>query len=337
MSRALAEIVRELETIRSGEDPLTDLLPQMRRLLDVESLGLYSVREHLDSWKFEHWHMSEIPSARIREGMIELFQRRDVPVLFYDIACPARGQRNRLIEATAMIDATQPGGWRETPLNREILSPLGLGVQKQHRILLCEGASLLGWFGSFHHRALTPLQSRTFLALGRAMRKHLRALRLVEDLPRGYAIVEAALRHIARPAFLLTDRGVLLIANESGNRMLADRSVRAALTDAFLGRASTIRFDFTRLVEGNRNVWLAIAATSSDATISLAVARARQRWALTDRQTEVLDHVVRGRANATTAAELKTSVRTVELHVSGLLERVGVDNRAALVATVLLA
>ena len=334
---ALADIQHELETIRSGEDSITELLPAMRQLLDVESLGLYSVREDLDSWKFEHWYMSEIPSARVRDGMIELFQRRDVPVLFYDIASPARDQRNRLIEATAMIDATQPGGWRETPLNREILGPLGLGAQKQHRILLCEGSSLLGWFGSFHHRALAPVQARMLLALGRAMRKRLRALRRVEDVPRGYAIVEAALLHIARPAFVVTERGALLAANASGTRMLGDRSVRAALSDALLGRPSSPRFDLTRLVEGSRTVWLAVAAPAADAQIAMAIARARQRWILTGRQSEVLEHVLRGRANSTIAAELETSVRTVELHVSGLFDRIGVDNRAALVATVLLA
>jgi len=336
MNVSLTDIVHELETIRTNDDPMGELVPAMRRVLDVESLGLYSVREELDSWKFERWHMSEIPSARVREGMLDLFQRRDVPVLFYDIACPARSQRNRLIEATAMIDATQPGGWRETPLHRELLGPLGLGTQKQHRILLCDGPSLLGWFGGFHRRALAPLQQRTMLALGRAMRKRLRTLRLVEDLPRGYALVEAALRHIARPAFLLSDRAVVLVANSCGKQLLENRDVRTALVEALHGRPSTIRFELTRLAEGTRSAWLAVAAPSPDAQITFAIAGARQRHALTDRQSEVLGHVLRGCANSTIAAELKTSVRTIELHVSGLFARIGVDSRAALVAAVLL-
>jgi DNA-binding NarL/FixJ family response regulator len=47
-------------------------------------------------------------------------------------------------------------------------------------------------------------------------------------------------------------------------------------------------------------------------------------------------HVVNGTPNTTIATMLRVSVRAVELHVTKLLDRAGVDSRAALVAHVLL-
>ena len=109
----LASIVRRLDAFHlDADDPLDAILPEVRALLDTESIGIYSVREYVNGWQFDRWSLHEMPSARIKDGMTRLFERRDVPVLFYDIARPAASQRNRLIEATAMIDATYPGGWR---------------------------------------------------------------------------------------------------------------------------------------------------------------------------------------------------------------------------------
>lgn len=60
--------------------------------------------------------------------------------------------------------------------------------------------------------------------------------------------------------------------------------------------------------------------------------RARTRWSLTRRQTEVLGLLVQGRTNREIAAALGCREGTVEVHVSGLLGRCGAENRAALTA-----
>jgi DNA-binding NarL/FixJ family response regulator len=59
------------------------------------------------------------------------------------------------------------------------------------------------------------------------------------------------------------------------------------------------------------------------------------RWQLTPRQGEVLGLVSRGLANATIAAALGCGDRAVELHLTALFDRAGVESRAALVARVL--
>lgn len=56
------------------------------------------------------------------------------------------------------------------------------------------------------------------------------------------------------------------------------------------------------------------------------------RWALTPRQREVLSLVVKGHANKEVASALGCSLRTVELHVSALLEKTAADSRTELLA-----
>jgi DNA-binding CsgD family transcriptional regulator len=60
------------------------------------------------------------------------------------------------------------------------------------------------------------------------------------------------------------------------------------------------------------------------------------RWGLTPRQREVLGRVAGGDATGTIAAALGISERAIEMHLTALFDRVGVDSRAALVARVLL-
>jgi DNA-binding NarL/FixJ family response regulator len=73
-------------------------------------------------------------------------------------------------------------------------------------------------------------------------------------------------------------------------------------------------------------------ARSTPETRAHRIGRASARWDLTPRQTEVLDLVAQGHANRTIAELLGCSTRTVEVHVTALLEKAGLESRAALIA-----
>jgi len=60
--------------------------------------------------------------------------------------------------------------------------------------------------------------------------------------------------------------------------------------------------------------------------------RHRERWKLTPRQVDALERVVQGDSNKEISAQLGCALRTIELHVSALLERSGQPSRAALIA-----
>jgi DNA-binding NarL/FixJ family response regulator len=65
------------------------------------------------------------------------------------------------------------------------------------------------------------------------------------------------------------------------------------------------------------------------------IAELRARWALTNRQTEVLEALAHGLANKEIAEELGCSPSTVEVHVGDLLRKSGVaGGRRALMLAV---
>jgi DNA-binding CsgD family transcriptional regulator len=337
----VAALTDEIETLRL-DSPWRhdDVLSEAHTLLAAESLAMYSVAETRTGWHFERYYVQADPQLRIREGMLRLFARRDVPVLFYDVARPAPEQRNRLIEATAMIDATVRGGWMGSALCREVLDPLGLGRLQQHRILLCDHGSLLAWFGAFHTGPLARWQQRTLHAIARPLRRRLLAERRLAAAPRSLAALDAALDNIGAPAFVVRANGAILTLNGEARRLLeASRDLlRTALHDALRGRPTSVAFDITEIHDnGVSRCWLLVARPAPEAVLETALARATTRWQLTHRQRQVLDLVVRGLTNATIAAELTLTARAVELHISALLARAAVENRAALVSAVLLA
>ena len=68
------------------------------------------------------------------------------------------------------------------------------------------------------------------------------------------------------------------------------------------------------------------------ARLSEVVSRCAQAWGATQRQSDVLRLVLDGLANKEIAGRLKVSPRTVEVHVTALLEKASVDSRTGLVA-----
>ncbi len=335
----LAELTTELATIRIDRPwPVDQLLADARDLLGTDSIGMYAVAETPRGWDFDRYHVHADPKRTIRDGMLRLFARRTVPVLFYDLARPAADQRNRLIEATAMIDASVPGGWKESMLYREVLGPFGIGDYRQHRILLCDGGSLLAWFGAFHDGPLSVSQQRMLHALARPLGRRFRTERRLAGCPRSLTALDAALEHIGAPAFVVRASGAILTQNAEGRRLLASSAdARPSLHDALRGRAARIEFELTEIRDrGVPTCWLAVARRSPEATLAAAVASATSRWQLTPRQRQVLGLVVRGLTNETIAAELALSARAIEMHVSALFVRASVASRSALVSATLL-
>lgn len=86
--------------------------------------------------------------------------------------------------------------------------------------------------------------------------------------------------------------------------------------------------DFVVLVPAEKNI---VGRFLSRAKQLLDEGRAVSRPAsLSPRQAEILSSVIRNRANKEIASRLNITVRTVKFHISSLLNKFGVDNRAEL-------
>jgi DNA-binding CsgD family transcriptional regulator len=261
--------------------------------------------------------------------------------VFYDPRFVPPRERNRVIEARSWIERRHGrGSWARSPMCTEVFRPFAVERYDQLRALVCEGPAMLGWFGGMTPEPVTPRQRRMLTALVPAMQRRLALERRLARSTLDQKALEAALEHLGTPAFVVDDVGRVEQTNAVGALLLAERAgdVRAALGDALADRANdALHFKLTRLtVPGARAHWLAVLEVSSvEDRIASCLRLSVARWQLTPRQAEVLALVARGHANATIATLLGTGDRAIELHLTALFDRVGVDSRAALISRVL--
>ncbi len=144
------------------------------------------------------------------------------------------------------------------------------------------------------------------------------------------AALDVALEVMRSPALIADWRGKIVCANARARALLGGGSPVPPMAPAAQDRG------------GPRDgVWEAtpIGAPGLPAW-SLLVCRPpevppRRRWNLTARQSEVLDLVARGLPNTGIAASLGIRLGTVEFHVSAIFDKVGVNSRAALIASLI--
>lgn len=336
---AVREISEELSTIRLGRGPtgISGVLPAARRLLECDSLLVLSPIERVTGWdieRFEHDNFPDGPEFRTR--FLQFFETAPRRYAWYDASRPEPEQRNRVIDA---LDIIPPEEFEVSRIYREVIEPAGLGRHRQPRVLVCDGSSLLGWFGAFHPAPFAARQRALLAALVPAVQQRLRMERQLALTSRARAVLEQALDQIGAPAFVVGPRGQLLEASSAALALFETRrgEIMEAVADAIAGRPTTIALELTRIADpGTSASYLAIVrGGSSDVRIASAVFAAASRWTLTPRQREVLELVVRGVATPTIAAQLKVSARAIELHLTALFDRASVENRSALISAVL--
>lgn len=335
----LRAIEEELLTIKLDRPSVVgDLIPLVQELTELENVGLYALRNVTGRWGVERWHA--VNAMRVAESRARaMFEHSaEFPLYYHPLSAPA-GQRNRVVDALIWIKRHAPGTWEQSPMYRQVLAPLGISQYHQPRALLCDRAAVVGWFGGMHPRPATPRQLHLVGRLVAPMRKRLIAERALRASPTVHAALESMLDRIGSPAFLVNGRGMLIEANAAGRSLVDERGreIGAAISDAIAGRASNLALELISIRDGAVPAWVAVVKDASlDSRIVATVRCATHRWGLTPRQACVLERVVRGHANATIAADLSISERAVELHITALFDKVGVESRSALVAAVLL-
>lgn len=332
----LRALIAEVGVLRlDGDRSLRPVFEDLRAFAELDTVGFYSVRNRVGAWELADWQLvGTLAAARpLYERVLAASQTFPV---YYDPRGPAPSERNRVLDAYAWIEKRQPGIWETNAVATEVMRPFRAHRWHQPRALLCKGRAFLGWFGGIHADAPTPRQLAVLGALVEPLCDRFDAERRLAS-SQAQPALDALMERLGSPAFQLDARGRIEHANSAGRTLLADGTVdvRRLLRDAVAKRRTVVPVEVLD-VEGCGASKIAIVNHDSPgARIVACVKRCTARWRLTPRQAEVLEHVVRGRANATIAMLLVCVERTVELHVSALLDRAGVDSRAALVAAVL--
>jgi DNA-binding CsgD family transcriptional regulator len=139
-----------------------------------------------------------------------------------------------------------------------------------------------------------------------------------------------AIRHIPTPAFLVA-AGSLVAANAAGQAWLDDvAGGLAALTRA--GGPDPETFQVTSSVIERRPFALVVVreVTTHGARVMVPAC-----WGLTPREREVAACIARGSTNRQIAYDLSCAHSTVENHITSILSKANVANRASLIAAML--
>ena len=164
-------------------------------------------------------------------------------------------------------------------------------------------------------------------------------------LPVRLTVLEVLLEMIEASVFVLSSGGRIVVANARGTALLAARgeALRDFLDEGARG-ASGSESTPTRWAAGPMCGWRRPFAVDGGDVHSLVVVdeprstldgvaeRAVRAWGLTSRQADVFRLVLEGLPNKDIATRLKLASRTVEVHITTLFEKAGVESRARLIA-----
>jgi DNA-binding CsgD family transcriptional regulator len=359
-SRA-SEVIRFIsEREPGGGGVLEGLLPMSAELVGAPLSCAYRLRRAAPGGaKIDYLKFSGLPWEDHAIGAIfsDFLKRMEMRRGLHDPLRPQRSQRNRVLilpwarwcrgEDPAEVARELSADAARYGLRRDAISEaaqtlwvcessfrrLDIVAYNQMRVLLCEGPTMLAWFGAFQPEPFSERQRLLLKRIAAPLRERLVVERRAGG-GMGHAAMVAALEQVPAAAFLLDAQGTVLHANAVGRHRLDTQggTMRLALKEA-LQRASGARGELalTQLKgPGLPPLFLALSGSHDD-RVRFGIERARQHWQLTSREVEVLAQLASGRTNQDIADRLGCAPRTVEIHVSSLLRKAHADSRSQLI------
>jgi DNA-binding CsgD family transcriptional regulator len=327
------DLARALSAWSPGApDAATWLLPEVRELLGASFVGAYRPMATERGWGLDFMHGAG-PTA---EQQVRGFRR-------YVATLPASNeffvynpnrvhvvQRNRVLLHDGLPDQVH------TKLGRPLYQAVGLPGHHQVRVLVCRGARLLSWLGAVRPEPFDERDAAVLRRLTKPLQRRLHLEGQLRNTAASAAALEIALEALRRPAFVVGPNGAVDFVNRAGIDLLqldpqgVLASIRASERTGVAGG-----FSVTRLAAAG---WPAYVLAIADQPASAATlsSLAQQRWALTARQTVILEHLLEGATNKDIANRAACAEVTVENHVTELYRRSGARSRTDLVRRVFL-
>lgn len=161
------------------------------------------------------------------------------------------------------------------------------------------------------------------------------ARRRPRETPR--AALDVVLEEIATAVLLVDAEGRVVGANGLAREDLIRDAHGAleAVRESVSSRGTRGRFRVTTVAHTGEPAWYLLVAREARDDAEVRARREAGRMGLTPRETEVALLVARGLSNRSIATVLEVAERTVEAHVTAILEKALVESRAALVARLL--
>lgn len=362
--RLLRELEGLLTVLEPGPETLPLVLAALRDALRAERTAAYGVDVGP-----ERYHTSFVHGVGFPEPapvLTELFDAFLPPAGsrfgYFDPARPPLLQRNRPLRFTALKLAEglqalpDPVDGAGAPWERLGLTPeewtqartmlssvpamslyrrLGLEHMAHLRVLVCEGDMMLGWVGAFRSEPFTEREQHLLHALTPAIQRRMALDRRLREAGLLGPALGAALEVLGRPAWVVTFSGRVMHTNKAGQARLAQdaQGVTAQVRDCIRSPPGTgpLFSSGPLRTAGLPDHYLVLdPGPPLDPGSRLPVLT--QRWGLTAREAQVLEHVVQGETNKAIALHLGCAERTVEVHVTHLLNKAQVESRSALIS-----
>jgi DNA-binding CsgD family transcriptional regulator len=330
----LRDLEAELGVIRTSEPgTLETLAARLADVLRVPHAVTYSYDEREGHVRIAEGSEAGLPGV---VSALDDFLAVQPPVGWtgYNPLRPDPFDRNKLRDREEL--ARRLGG--NPRVVREIFPRFGVAAHRHVRVVVCDGPSMLGYVGLFQPDSFEPRQLEGLRRLVPRLRRRLVLDRMWSAAPRTRSALLAALEAIAAPAWVVGASGAVEHANAAGQGALDDDRTRTTerLSAARQG-AAVPGFEVTPLRgRGEAEAFLIVERAVTQ--VGGPEARIRQRIAklgLTPRLAQAYELLARGVSNRTIAAELSISEATVVQYVTTLLDRSGVESRAALIAQLL--
>ena len=165
------------------------------------------------------------------------------------------------------------------------------------------------------------------------------------DVPLCLTVLEMLLDVVDTSVFVVAADGQVVVANARGMSLLerygevlrsflGAGTAESSAADPTLASWSEGSFSGTRrwFVLGGRGRHALIFVEDAERSSEGVVERAAREWMLTVRQKAVFRLVLDGHSNKEIGERLGLAPRTVEVHITMLFEKTGVDSRARLIA-----
>lgn len=144
------------------------------------------------------------------------------------------------------------------------------------------------------------------------------------------ALVEA-IGYIPAPAFVVSSYGEVIVMNAAGHAWLDEAPAHASA----LHRPGGPDPDVFRVTSSRDTRRCYSLAVLREASVRRGARGVPARWGLTRRELEVVGCIVRGLTNQQIAGELGCANGTVVHHVTSILRKANVTNRATLIVAVI--